>query len=122
MSMSAFDPWSYRDTAGYTEGTDLTGYKIAAVDGDIGKVDQATDQSGTAGLVVDTGPRIFGRKVLLPAGVVERVDHDDEKVYVDRTKDQIKAAPEYNPDTGVDDDYRTRLGGYYYDDTYRTGM
>ncbi len=122
MSMSAFDPWSYRDTAGYTEGTDLTGYKIAAVDGDIGKVDQATDQSGTAGLVVDTGPWIFGRKVLLPAGVVERVDHDDdEKVYVDRTKDQIKAAPEYNPDAGVDDDYRTRLGGYY-DDTYRTGM
>jgi hypothetical protein len=121
MSMSASNPWSYRATAGYTEGTDLTGYKIAAVDGDIGKVDEATDQSGTAGLVVDTGPWIFGRKVLLPAGVVERVDHDDEKIYVDRTKDQIKAAPEYDPDNGVDDDYRTRLGGYY-DDTYRTGM
>jgi len=121
MSMHAFDPWNYRASAGFTEGTDLTGYKIAAVDGDIGKVDQATDQSGTAGLVVDTGPWIFGRKVLLPAGVVERVDHDDEKVYVDRTKDQIKAAPEFDSDAGVDDDYRSRLGGYY-DDTYRTGM
>jgi len=122
MSMSAFDPWSYRETAGYTEGTDLTGYKIAAVDGDIGKVDDATYESGTAGLVVDTGPWIFGRKVLLPAGVVERVDHEDEKVYVDRTKDQIKESPEYDADTGVvDDDYRTRLGGYY-DDTYRTGI
>ena len=97
MSMHAFDPWTYRATSGYTEGTDLTGYKIAATDGDIGKVDEATDQPGTAGLVVDTGPWIFGRKVLLPAGVVERVDHADQKVYVDRTKDQIKAAPEYRP-------------------------
>ena len=112
MSMSAFDPWSYRATAGYTEGTDLTGYKIAAVDGDIGKVDEATNEPGTAGLVVDTGPWIFGRTVILPAGVVERVDHDDQMVYVDRTKDQIKAAPEY--DQTVDDaQYRERLGGYY---------
>jgi hypothetical protein len=36
MSMSASNPWSYRATAGYTGGTDLTGYKIAADDGDIG--------------------------------------------------------------------------------------
>jgi hypothetical protein len=121
MSMSAFDPWNYRQSAGYAEGTDLTGYKIAAVDGDIGKVGEATDQSGTAALVVDTGPWIFGRTVILPAGVIERIDHDDKKVYVDRTKDQIKDAPEYNPDTGVDDDYRSRISGYY-DDTYRTGM
>ena len=121
MSMNAFDPWNYRTTSGYTQGTDLTGYKIAALDGDIGKVDEANDQTGTSSLVVDTGPWIFGRKVLLPAGVVEKVDHDDKKVYVDRTKDQIKDAPEYNSDAGVDDDYRTRLGGYY-DDTYRSGM
>jgi len=82
---------------------------------------EANDQTGTSSLVVDTGPWIFGRKVLLPAGVVEKVDHDDKKVYVDRTKDQIKDAPEYNSDADVDDDYRTRLGGYY-DDTYRSGM
>ena len=71
--------------------------------------------------MVDTGPWIFGRKVLVPAGVVERVDHEDEKVYVDRSKDQIKEAPEFDPDTGVDDAYRTRLGSYY-DQTYRTGI
>ncbi len=121
MSMHAFEPWKYRDTAGFSDDADLAGYKIAATDGDIGKVDEATYESGSAGLVVDTGPWIFGQKVLLPAGVVERVDHDDEKVYVDRTKDQIKDAPEYDADAGVDDEYRTRLGGYY-DDTYRTGM
>ena len=121
MSMSSFDPWNYRTTAGYTEGTDLTGYKIAAVDGDIGKVDKATDQTGTSTLVVDTGPWIFGRKVLLPVGVVERVDHDDEKVYVDRTKDQIKDSPEFDESSASDDtEYRNRLGTYY-GDTYDRG-
>ena len=113
MTMSAFDPWSYRPDTGYSSGLDLVGYKIAALDGDIGKVDKATYDAGTAGLVVDTGPWIFGRKVLLPAGVVDRVDTADRKVYVDRTKDQIKDAPEYEEGIGVDDDYRTRLGGYY---------
>src|SRR4029450_8258754 len=65
-------------------------------------------------LVVDAGAWIFGRTVLLPAGVVERIDTVEHKVYVDRTKDQIKAAPEY--DQTVDDaTYRERLGGEYAD-------
>ncbi|MBM7786503.1 PRC-barrel domain-containing protein [Tenggerimyces flavus] len=123
-----FDAWNYRPTAGYAGGNDLVGYKVAATDGDIGKVDRATYEVDGASLVVDTGPWIFGKKVLLPAGLVERVDPAEEKVYVDRTKDQIKDAPEYDPDpeesTGTptwgDDDYRSRLGGYY-DETYRTG-
>jgi len=120
MTMDPFDPWSYRSTAGYSEGHDLVGYKIAATDGDIGKVDEATYESGAAGLVVDTGPWILGRKVLLPAGVIDRIDPDEQKVYVDRTKDQIKDSPEYDPDAGVDDDYRSRLGNYY-GDTYKGG-
>ncbi|NIK58662.1 PRC-barrel domain-containing protein [Kribbella shirazensis] len=70
-------------------------------------------EAGTSGLVVDTGPWIFGRKVLLPAGVVDRVDTEERKVFVDRTKDEIKDAPEYDETAGVNDDYRTRLGGYY---------
>jgi hypothetical protein len=57
-------------------------------------------------------PGRFGRTVMLPAGVVERIDTAEKKIYVDRTKDQIKAAPEY--DQTVDDaQYRDRLGGYY---------
>jgi hypothetical protein len=121
--MSTFDPWNYRETSGYTQGMDITGYKIAAVDGDIGKVDEATYDVGASSIVVDTGPWILGRKVLLPAGVVQRVDTDDEKVYVDRTKDQIKDSPEYDPDSGDYDDreYRGRLG-HYYEDYYKRGM
>jgi hypothetical protein len=109
----AFQPWEYRPETGLTgPDVDLTGYSIAAVDGDIGHVGEATYELGSSYLVVVTGAWIFGRKVLLPAGVVERIDTVEQKVYLDRTKDQIKAAPEY--DQTVDDaQYRDRLGGYY---------
>ena len=109
-----FQPWEYRTETGLTgeDNLDLTGYSIAAVDGDIGHVDEATHEVGSSYLVVDTGPWIFGRKVLLPAGVVERIDTVEKKVYVDRTKDQIKGAPEY--DLTVDDaQYREHVAGHY---------
>jgi hypothetical protein len=64
-------------------------------------------------LVVDTGPWIFGKKVMLPAGTISRVDPNDEKVYVNRTKEQIKSSPEFDPDTYRDQDYRSQLGSYY---------
>jgi hypothetical protein len=76
-------------------------------------VDQATSESGASYLVVDTGPWIFGRKVMLPAGVVERIDPAEKKVYVDRTKEQIKDAPEYDDTLGEDPVYRESLGTYY---------
>ena len=92
----AFQPWEYRTETGFTSGSELTGYSIAAVDGDIGHVDEAINELlGASYLLVDTGPWIFGRKVLLPAGVVELIDTAEKKVYVARTKDQIKVAPEY---------------------------
>jgi hypothetical protein len=109
----AFQPWEYRTDAGFAKGTDLTGFEIAAVDGDIGRIDEATYESGASYLVIDTGPWIFGRKVMLPAGVIERIDGAEKKVYVDRTKDQIKDAPEYDEMLSENDDYRRSLGTYY---------
>ena len=50
---------------------------------------------------------------MLPAGVISRVDHDDEKVYVNRTKEQIKDAPEFDDAPYRDDAYRGELGSYY---------
>ncbi|MFI5485412.1 PRC-barrel domain-containing protein [Micromonospora echinaurantiaca] len=111
-----FDPWRYRDDAGVT-GADLVGYKVEASDGGIGKVDRASHEVNSSYLVVDTGPWIFGKKVMIPAGTVNHVDHDERKVYVDRSKDQIKAAPEYDETADTDPAYRDKLGGYY-GDTY----
>ncbi|MER5488419.1 PRC-barrel domain-containing protein [Streptomyces sp. NPDC002812] len=106
--------WGYRETAGRLGGSDLTGYKVEASDGSIGKVDKHSDEVGSSYIVVDTGPWIFGKEVLLPAGTISRIDANDEKIYVDRTKEQIKNAPEFDKDKHVDDaDYHRQVGGYY---------
>ena len=91
---------------------DLTGFKVEATDGSIGMVDEATYDVGGSYIVVDTGPWIFGKKVMLPAGVVQRVDPENESIIVNRTKDEIKDAPEFDPND-VGDEYRGRLGDYY---------
>ena len=112
--MQGADIWIFRAESGFgTETRDVAGYKVEATDGSIGKVDEATYDTGSSYIVVDTGPWIFGKKVLLPAGVVSRIDHDDEKVYVNRTKDQIKGAPEFDQASYREDDYRNRVGSYY---------
>ena len=117
---TSWDAWNYRESATRNPGSEsLVGYHVHATDGDIGKVDEASDQVGASRIVVDTGPWIFGRKVILPAGTVQRVDDDDRKVYVDLTKDQIKNSPELDESTTADDAaYRDRLGTYY-DGLYR---
>jgi hypothetical protein len=105
--------WTYRDTDFATSTRNVVGYKVEAVDGSIGKVDEATYDVGRSYLVVDTGPWIFGKKVMLPAGIIQSVDHDEEQVFVNRTKDQIKDAPEFDDSLIEDESYRTELGSYY---------
>ena len=109
--MSAADLWTYRDSTIST--ANLIGFKVEALDGSIGSVDEATNDVGGSYLVIDTGPWIFGKKVMLPAGIIDRVDTDDETVYVNRTKDEIKDAPEFDESRISDEQYRSELGGYY---------
>jgi hypothetical protein len=106
--MATADIWIYRQTA-WTQ-VDLSGYSVEAIDGSIGKVDEASNQVGSSYIVVDTGPWIFGKKVMLPAGVVNNIDPDSETVFVNRSKDEIKNAPEFDPD---DEGYRSSLSSYY---------
>lgn len=113
--MASIEIWTFHDeTLGQRN---LAGLSVEAIDGSIGKVDDATNEAGGSFLVVDTGPWIFGKKVMLPAGVVSRVDLDTETVFVNRTKDQIKDSPEYDEDSYRDeanrDRYRQDLGSYY---------
>jgi hypothetical protein len=110
--LEVVDIWAFKE-APSTRIADLIGFSVEATDGGIGKIDEATEEAGRSFLVVDTGPWIFGKKVMLPAGVVDRVDLDAETVFVSRTKDEIKNAPEFDDTNRGDDQYRERLGGYY---------
>ena len=109
--MATADMWTYGDeTIG---DVDLTGFSVEARDGGIGKIDEASYDVGRSFIVVDTGPWIFGKKVMLPAGVIDRVDSTSETVFVRLTKDEIKSAPEFDEDRYLEEGYRGELGGYY---------
>ena len=87
--------WNYREDLATVQ-RDLTGYDVEAADGSIGKIDEASNDAGASYVVVDTGFWIFGKKRLIPAGVIERIDDGARQVYVAMTKDQIKNAPDFD--------------------------
>ena len=92
---------------------DLTGFTCEAVDGQIGSIDEATFDVGASHLVVDTGPWIFGKKVMLPAGVIDSIDTDSRICHVSLTKEQIQNAPEFDENLRTDPSYRSQLDTYY---------
>jgi hypothetical protein len=94
--------WGYRDVA--LGGIGLVGFDVEATDGPLGKVDDATNEVASSLLVVDTGSRLFGRKVVVPADMVARVDAGSGVVFLDRGRDELKDAPPYRAggdDTGL---------------------
>ena len=119
--MIEIDIWTYRVASdlGVDVGpdVDLVDYAVEALDGSIGKVDESQYGVGSSWIVVDTGPWFWSKKVLLPAGVIDRIDPEEKKVYVHRTKDEIKNAPHYDvPDydrSWIDKRYLRDVGGYY---------
>ena len=105
--------WEY-EVAVLRPDRDIVGYDVEATDGSIGKIDEASNEAATAYLVVDTGFWIFGKKRLIPAGVIERVDDEDRKVFVSMTKDQIKSAPDFDAHDRDDRDrYETYYGSFH---------
>ncbi|MFD7657965.1 PRC-barrel domain containing protein [Actinosynnema sp. NPDC059797] len=126
-----FAPWVWRDAVALldtrNEAVDdhdrpdvgLLGYEVEAVDGRIGKVDESNALVPADCLLVDTGTWLTSHQVVLPVGAVARIDHDARVVHVDRTKEQVKGGPEYDPDTFDADEFRARLGEYY-TESYRT--
>jgi hypothetical protein len=105
------------DTFAYPDPTwssmNLAGFSVEAADGGIGKVDETTHEIGSGYLIVDTGPWIFGRKVMLPAGVISRIDEQDHRVWVNLSKDEIQDAPEFDESRIRDLSYRDEIGTYY---------
>ncbi len=112
MHSTTQELWTFTDLDTW-RGTDIKGFNVQAVDGEIGTVDEATFDIGASFVVVDTGPWIFGKKVLLPAGVVDMVDVTNKKLIVNRTKDEIQKAPEFDPDGYKEEVYRNNIGTYY---------
>jgi hypothetical protein len=106
------DMWTYRGGLIEHE-ADLAGYSVEATDGEIGTVDEASYDVGEGSIVVDTGFWIFGKKRMIPAGVIDSINHRDRKVRVAMTKEQIKGAPDFDAARRRADDYRGDLQSWY---------
>jgi hypothetical protein len=91
---------------------DFRGFDAEARDGSIGSVDKRSEVGGDH-LVIDTGTWIFGRKVVLPVGLIERADLGERRLFVSRSKDEIKNAPELRDDRIDDPSYGEELRAYY---------
>jgi len=50
---------------------------------------------------------------LIPAGAIKGISHDEEKVFVSLTKDQVKEAPDFDETRRDDHDYRSTHELYY---------
>jgi hypothetical protein len=108
----ATEIWTYQDQR--LADFDLTGFDVETRDGVIGRVDRATKDVTGSYLVIDAGPAMpLGRRVVLPAGVVETVDLDDRRLAVSLGRSEILSGPEYDPDRPLDESLRSRIGSHF---------
>lgn len=107
---------NYQDTLADGQMGNINSYSVYAQGEDkVGTAkDLLVDESGRFRyLVVDTGPWIFGKNVLLPVGVA-RFDYDKSRIYVNGlSKTQVENLPEYKDDTVVDERYEEQVRGQY---------
>ncbi|MFA5864854.1 MAG: PRC-barrel domain-containing protein [Phycisphaerae bacterium] len=94
----------------------LIGYAIRATDGEIGKVDDFyfDDQEWTIRyLVVDTGPWLTGRKVLLLPSCLGLPNWEGKVLPVNVTMERIKDSPDIDTRKPVSRQHETELHDYY---------
>jgi uncharacterized membrane protein YfcA len=108
--MLTFDLQRVREKAVSTE---IVGYDVEGLEGSIGEVDETTEELVPSFISVSTIPSL-GKRVVLPAAVIERVDDRARKVYVDRRHEDIRNAPQsLNDETDRDDAYLDKLRRHY---------
>ncbi|MER5886726.1 PRC-barrel domain containing protein [Streptomyces sp. NPDC001941] len=106
--------WGYQKSVSHRTGSDLTGFKVEATDGGIGRVERHSEDADSAYIVVDMGSSMSGKEVLLPAGTVSRIDMQERKILVGRTKEEIKNSPPFDKEKHLSDPtYHEQLGSYY---------
>jgi uncharacterized protein YrrD len=95
---------------------EVTGYGVLARDGDLGHVDDFLFDDHTWTLrYVAIATRNFwpGKKVVIPPQWLARVNWCASKVRIDHPREEIRAAPEWDPAASTERDYEERLHAHY---------
>src|SRR5919204_590251 len=109
--MLAYDLQRVREKA---VSADIVGYDVEDLQGTIGEVERTTEELVPSFISVDTVSSLPAKRVTLPAAVIERIDHDARKIYVDRRHKEIENAPQsLNDETDRADGYLGELRRYY---------
>jgi hypothetical protein len=94
----------------------VRGYHIQGSDDPIGHVNDFIVDDETwevRYLVIDTSNWWFGKKVLVAPRWASRISWEEEKVFVDMSRETIKSSPEWKPTAAINREYETRLYDYY---------
>jgi len=96
---------------------EVLGYNIQAKNGEIGHVDDFIAESDNwkiRYMIIDTHNWLPGGKyVLISPAWIEKIQWNNNLVYVDLDKDMIKNSPEYDPNKPIDDAFELKLFKYY---------
>jgi uncharacterized protein YrrD len=95
---------------------EVTGYRVAATDDEIGHVEDFLFDDETARIryaVVDTRNWLPGKKVLIAPQWITDVKWAESKAYVAVHRDAVRNSPEYNPAAVLDRAYESRLFEHY---------
>lgn len=95
---------------------EVIAYHLQATDGELGHVEDflAEDESWAIRyIVVDTSNWWFGKKVLVSPEWIRQVSWMDNTVYVDLTREWVKAAPEYDSAAHLDRQWEADYHAHY---------
>jgi len=95
---------------------EVIGYHIQARDGEIGHIEDflVDDESWIIRyLVVETRNWLPGKKVVLSPAWIDDVNWSEQSLYVDLEREEIRNAPQYDPNAQINRGYEERLYDYY---------
>jgi endogenous inhibitor of DNA gyrase (YacG/DUF329 family) len=95
----------------------LTSYKISAIDGKIGNLDDFLMDDGNWKidyLLIDIGHWFSGKKVILSPDLIKEINWETASVIVETTEAHVKKAPEYDPDQELTEVYTSALHNHYH--------
>jgi hypothetical protein len=96
--------------------SEVEGYHINAVDGEIGHIDKFLVDTNfwfIRYFVIDTKNWLPGKKVIVAPSWIENINWVDREVSVDMTQEMIKSSPEYEAEAMVNREYERRLYDHY---------
>jgi hypothetical protein len=95
---------------------DLNGFKIAALDGEIGNVEEFyfdDERWALRYMVVNTGTWLAGKQVLVSPFSVMQVDRENRQLHVALTKSQVEKSPDIDTRQPVSRQLEANYADYY---------